>query len=122
MARKRDKSQYTPKDLLTSFGIEKPPKGGVFTQSFWNEIRSKGVNPEMLGEDGFRPEAASVYFYDVEIARKSLSHDYHRLCEAMADFSRIHGFPEQPKRIAEMGCGAGMISLWLAREHPDAQV
>ena len=123
MSKKADRLPFGPKDFLASLGIERPPKGGIFTEKFYDEIRAKGFDPGIVASgDGFHPEAGSVYFCDIATARKSLSHDYARYAAQLRDFSRVNGFPAHPSRIAEIGCGPGIVSLWLARQNPGAQI
>jgi hypothetical protein len=112
-----------PKDFLASLGIKRPPKGGVFTQRLWDDIKSRGGDPEARFQgDGFHAAANDMYFIDPVIARRVLSEDYERWCRHIKDFTTVEGFPPKPGAIAEIGCGVGILSLWLARQYPEATV
>ena len=113
---------FDPESFLARLGIERPPAGGVFTEMLYDEVRARGADPEGRNQlDGFGPAVGDAYFVDEAIARKVLSADYSRYARQMSDLLG-DGFPHQPCRIAELGCGAGLLSLWLARQHPAAEV
>jgi SAM-dependent methyltransferase len=112
-----------PKDFLAKLGIKRPPKGGVFTQRLWDDIKSRGVDPDARNQgDGFHPAAGDVYFVDPLIARRVLSESYERYLRHMKDFTAVNGFPTKPGAIAEIGCGAGLLALWLAHQYPESTV
>jgi SAM-dependent methyltransferase len=112
-----------PKDFLASLRIERRPKHAVFTNRLWEDIKSKGGDPKTCHQgDGFEPAVGDMYFIDVSIARRVLSEDHERYVKHFKDFTDLKGFPSKPKAIAEIGCGAGIVALWLAHHHPEAHV
>jgi hypothetical protein len=121
--RSNRRQEFGPKDFLAKLGIEKRPKSGVFTQQLWDDIKSRGGDPETRHQgDGFQPAVGDMYFIDPSIAQRVLPEDYERYVRHIQDLTTVRGFPPKPGAIAEIGCGAGILSLWLAHQFPEATV
>ena len=103
--------------FLKELGIRRGTAEKVFTDEFWRAVRKAGGDPDLL-EDGFGRDAQDVYFITEDIAKLSLSTDHDRLSGHIWDFHELNGFPANPRRVAELGGGTGILSMWLAERHP----
>jgi len=123
--RLKKESQYLScvDDFLRRLGIRPHTKKDT-EEKYWKLIDSAGVNHEevMSNGDPFSEEANDMFFLNEEIALMTLSKDYERFRKDLKTFSTLQGFPSTPKSIVELGSGAGIGSLWLAKLFPDCQV
>ena len=110
------------KSFLSKIGIRR--NGKEFSEEYWNEIRNEGVEPDVVREESgpFGERRNYMYFLTENIAKKTLSSDYDRLYSSIKSFTNLSGFPKNPSRILELGGGAGVISLWLAKKFVESNV
>lgn len=118
MARRR---QHDAAKFLRSFGLKPIPMNRLYTEEYYEDICSAGVDPKDLNLFGsFSPQAGNVYFASERVASMSLSAEFNRLEGIMSHLVKILNTHPQIKQIADLGGGAGMISLYLASRFPDA--
>ena len=115
----------TATDFLASLGIE--PREDVNTPGYWDAcramIRQAGGDPEIAlpGSDPMAREVGNLYFLTPEIAAHFLAADFPRLTEVFAFLSGMPLISPSTSRVAEVGGGPGLVSLWLATRHPQTQ-
>lgn len=71
---------------------------------------------------GFGPAAGDVFFANERVGRSTLSHNYERYLRDLKALVEFWKFPESPRRITDLGGGAGVVPMYLAHRHPAAQV
>ena len=114
---KRRKHQLrTPSTFLSELGIKRH-----FDQEECNRLL---VENGYLDQDGSPDSIAvnDIFFADRDIAHQMLAQDYERiisLLTALADLNDVIG---SSFSICELGAGASIASLWLARLYPEARV
>jgi hypothetical protein len=113
----------TPHRFLRELGIVKQPILETGSDEYLNEVARAGIDRNAIrNSDPFSAECNDALFANEIVARATLSHDFDRLRELMEDWDKLSGLPKAPRRIAEIGGAAGILSLFLARRHPDAIV
>ncbi|QDU98800.1 Methyltransferase domain protein [Lignipirellula cremea] len=90
---------------------------------YWKLIRDAGGNRGDLDKYGpFSPQAGNVFFITEEVAKRSLSAEYEWFLSSLGSLENAIGDLPTPSRIADMGGGVGIASLYLARVYPDCHV
>jgi hypothetical protein len=72
--------------------------------------------------DGVSPEAGGIFYGNETRAMWFEMTDYRRLLGSMEDFHLVPGYPRDPRRIADLGGGTGVLSMYLAELHPKSTV
>lgn len=115
--------RLTPARFLRDLGIRRSCPARVFTDRYWRDVRRAGGDPRALAVHGtFSRQAGDVYFITEDIARRSLSAEYDWFLRTLQNFRRVDGYPVEPRRVADLGGGTGIVSLHLAACHPNCQV
>lgn len=110
-------------DFLHTLGISHTDQ--VKEPSYWQAcrqaIRDAGGKPEAVlsGGDTMGIPVVDMYFMTESIACTFLAADVPRLYQVLEAFETRNIIPESAGRIAEIGGGPGIVSLWLARKHPE---
>jgi hypothetical protein len=111
----------TPQQFLRQLGLSKKPTLDPKSDEFLAAIERAGMDPSTgIGQDGFGPVIGNMLFATEEIGRATLSEDFDWYRGQIEDLERLRAIPPNAKRIAEMGSGAGILSLWLAHRHLSA--
>lgn len=124
MTKKKKDKKSIEEMFLSSLGLR--PLSMAWADNRWAEIQlQKGVDPdEKVSEDlpWETGEANPIYFETKEIAQLFMSTDYKRLLYHLDGFGRLNLFPQKPKKIVELGAAAGILSMFLAKQHPACEV
>jgi SAM-dependent methyltransferase len=113
--------RLTPQQFLRDLGLKKSPE--LEDDALLNEIRAVGADPAAIHDAaGFGPAAGDAFFATERIARSVLSGNFDRLTDQLHQLTSVRGFPQHPKRIADLSGGAGIIGMFLAQQHPEAHV
>ena len=119
----RHGAAMTPHQFLRELGITKNSALQEGSEEYVAEIRRTGLDPAVAERDGaFSPGAMDLRFANERVARATLSCDFDRLREHMEQLRDASRFPKNPHRIADLGGGVGVVAMFLARQHPQAQV
>jgi len=73
-------------------------------------------------ERAYQPDQGDVLFADEVTAVRVLEADYRRYVRTLQKFVALKPFLRPPRRVLDLGCGAGVITLWLATLYPDAEL
>lgn len=73
-------------------------------------------------ERAYQPDQGDVLFADEVTAVRVLEADYRRYVRTLQKFAALKPFLRPPRRVLDLGCGAGVITLWLATLYPDAEL
>ncbi len=94
-----------------------------YWQTCWQMIKNEGGNPEetLATESPMSKAVVNMYFLTQEIACRFLAADIPRLYQVFEALEFIKPIPSSAKRIAEIGGGPGIVSLWLALQYPDKE-
>jgi hypothetical protein len=119
---KKSENEGNIKNFLTQLGIRRGQK--EFDEIYWREISDAGVDFGNIKSSfgSFSQQANDVYFLNESIARKTLSVDYQRIYDAIHSFKKLNGFPASPQNVCELGGGAGVIAMWLAKRWPECSI
>jgi hypothetical protein len=113
----------TSQQFLRALGITKRPAMEIGSDEYLSEVARAGIDPAHLSDsDPFGVKLNNALFANEVVARATLSKDFDRLRELVDDLERLGGMPRTPRRIAEIGGAAGVLSLYLAYRNPDATV
>lgn len=109
-----------PAEFLAEIGIQKSSHDRVSSPEYWKLIRDAGGNPQDLDTYGpFSPQAGNVFFCTEEVARRSLSGEYNWFLTFLRMLEDTLEKLPTPRRIADIGGGIGIPTLYLARLYPD---
>lgn len=112
----------SPAEFLRRLGIRRSSPGEVFTESFWREVRGAGGNPHDVERyGGYSPQAGDVYFITERIAKRSLSTEYDFCLQTLDYLRRLGDRVPPPHRVADIGGGTGVVSMYLAASHPGCE-
>lgn len=121
--KRSEKPALTPHQFLRDLGLQKRPGLEQGSEEWIAAVRQAGADATVLDEeDGFTAAGSNVLFADERIARVTLSRDFDRYREHLKALREFWNFPAAPRRISEIGGGAGIISLYLAQQYPGALV
>lgn len=111
--------------FLSSLGISyiENVNDESYWQKCWQDIRNAGGDPEktLAGGEPMSRAVVNMYFMTPEIACKFLAADAPRLLQVLESTEYLDFVPDSATRIAEVGGGPGIVSLWLAQKHPEIQ-
>ncbi len=99
----------------------------VDTPAYWQDVHrdiGKAIGRDLNDWELSDPMSAAVvdlFFSTPDIARKFLVADLPRLTQLLVTLENLEGFPQAPETVAEIGGGPGIISLWLAKKHPQTR-
>ncbi len=122
--RKTTQLQYGPKDFLAALDITPTSNEDAWRTTLWDMLGQAGIDPELLNikENWTDPGYFDLYFATPEIARHSLRHEYKSYRNTMQWLDAQKAAFGQPRQIVDLGCGAGVLSLWLAKIFPESRV
>jgi len=121
--RKKTTSGLTPVSFLREMGIRRRSPEQVFTADYYREVRKAGGDPSLLERVGvFAPEVGEVNFRTEDLAKRFHSAEYKRLLGHLRSFEELEGYPANPRQIADLGGGTGIVSLYLATSFPSCKV
>ena len=113
----------SPKRFLEDLGLSKKPKLKAGSPEYFEQIRVAGFHADDVHDNGgFGPKAGDAFFCTDEVARATLSNDFGRYQDELQQLGELRGVPPKPRRVAEIGAGAGIIALYIAEVNPDAEV
>jgi tRNA1(Val) A37 N6-methylase TrmN6 len=112
----------TPVGFLAELGILQKSPEQVFTADYWKMVGEAGGDRRDLDLHGpFSAEAGSVFFVTEEVAKHSLSAEYWSFLGTLDFFQGITKTLPKPRRLADLGGGIGIVSLYFARCNPECQ-
>jgi SAM-dependent methyltransferase len=111
-----------PAAFLRCLGIRRRNKASVINYSFWRAVQKAGGNhDDIVRHGGFSPEAGSVYYITEQIAKRVLSTEYDTLLTYLQYFRRLCESLPSLRKIADIGGGTGIVSMYLAACHPECK-
>ena len=114
MATDRSKHPLTPHQFLRELGVQKRSELEFGSDAWAAAVRQAGADPDAVDPDaGFGPTAGDVFFANEQIGRSTLSHNYERYLRDLKALGEFWKFPESPRRITDLGGGAGVIPIIL---------
>lgn len=118
------KSAMSPHQFLRELGLKKRPELQLGSSDWAAAVQLAGADPTVIErEDCFAVAFNDVLFADERVARSTLSEDFDRYVEHLHALGKFWNFPHAPpRRIAEIGGGAGVVALYLAQQFPDALI
>jgi|DewCreStandDraft_4_1066084.scaffolds.fasta_scaffold06592_2 SAM-dependent methyltransferase len=111
------------KEFLRILGIEKTSEERV-RSAIARHLRERGHEYEEVFsvEMAFVPDQGDILFSDEAIGLTVLSSSYTRYEKVMRDLASGSVLPTSPARIVDCGCGPGVLTLWIAKIFPHAEV
>lgn len=73
-------------------------------------------------EKAYQPDQGDILFADEVTAVRVLEADYRRYIRTLEKFAALKPVLKPPERVLDLGCGSGVITLWLATLYPDAEL
>lgn len=120
---KADSASTRISEFLTCLGLLSHENVNTpsYWEACWSKIRRAGGEPDAIlkTNEPMARDVGNMYFMTPEIACHFLAADLPRLHRVLENLETTDIIPPSATHVAEIGGGPGIVSLWLAREHPE---
>jgi hypothetical protein len=115
--------KLAPARFLRQLGIKRIPPDQVFPDRFREEAERAGGTPADYDMHGwFAPPIEDDFYVTEAMAKRSLGAGYECFLRTLENLTPEVGFPVAPRRVADLGGGTGVVSLYLAARHPASRI